>query len=156
MPNSFHYFWGKRRKSKVDVKCHALGESPLQGAHFSPTASWTNKESHTLAGIDDTDTHLDEPLAFMGGMDGFGRPRTPSDAWTVSSSGPQVPSVSLAHRSSQQIKFITASNYNYSLKGLHNGTVNENDKWKWHGSPFPSPPNLRLWVRTRRHPVKET
>lgn len=34
----------------------------------------------------------------------------------------------LARRSSQQIKFITASNYNYSLKGLHNETINEYDK----------------------------
>lgn len=55
----------------------------------------------------------------------------------------------LAHRSSQQIRFITASNYNYSLHGLPNETVNENDKWKRH-------PNLRPSATTRGNPLTAT
>lgn len=83
-----------------------------------------------------------------GGVDGIGGP------FSLCSGGTQTQTLSLfvahtllgrtgqyvfplfIHRSSQQIKFITASNYNYSLQGLHNETVNENDKWERH-------PNLR-------------
>lgn len=57
----------------------------------------------------------------------------------------------LAHSSSQQIKFITASNYNYSLEGLHNETINENDKWKRHTTATLDP----QWERGEK-PFNET
>ena len=85
------------------------------------------KESISAGGIDDIGRNGEDfPPQILNNC----RCTNSLASWLTSWTGRHLSLFLLFGGSSQLIKFISASSYNYSLKGLCNKTINEKDKWK--------------------------